>query len=322
MSEDEREVWVVRDEASSPPSRAVSLRKLRRGVKLGKLYLDYEVARVGTDQWMTLGDLLESRRAGPTTVLTESSVVTSAPNRTTSEREAERILRPRPATRPKLRRIGGVAGANGAAGESDGHMSVADEELSFHDFISEDDLEDDGDDDDANETSQLPPVHVDDSAPGELGPLVVPLVVVAQGVPHEPHTPHAALAVSDTPAPPEPSLRDLVVARSSAPAPVVDLLVPEPHVASAPPPSAAATGTSALTPSSPPWPSGSVVVREAGNGRVVVTDIDMPFSSMVRFMVKWAFATIPALLLVGAVVGVVLGVVLAIVTALGIAVSR
>ena len=35
---------------------------------------------------------------------------------------------------------------------------------------------------------------------------------------------------------------------------------------------------------------------------VVVTDIKMPFSSMVVFMVKWAIATIPALIIL-AVVG-------------------
>lgn len=33
--------------------------------------------------------------------------------------------------------------------------------------------------------------------------------------------------------------------------------------------------------------------------RVVVADIDMPFGSMVRFMVKWAIATIPAMLILG-----------------------
>ena len=84
MSTDEAEIWVVRDEITSPPSRAVSLRKLRRGVKLGKLRLEYEVARVGTDRWMTLAELFDSRKPKPV-VLTESSVVTSAPNRATSE---------------------------------------------------------------------------------------------------------------------------------------------------------------------------------------------------------------------------------------------
>lgn len=37
------------------------------------------------------------------------------------------------------------------------------------------------------------------------------------------------------------------------------------------------------------------------NTRVVVTDIDMPFMSMVIFMVKWTVATIPAGLFIGAV---------------------
>lgn len=33
--------------------------------------------------------------------------------------------------------------------------------------------------------------------------------------------------------------------------------------------------------------------------RVVVTDFDMPFGSMVMFMVKWALASIPAFLVLG-----------------------
>ena len=43
---------------------------------------------------------------------------------------------------------------------------------------------------------------------------------------------------------------------------------------------------------------------------VVVTDIKMPFSSMVVFMVKWAIATIPALIIlavVGSIVFSILG---------------
>jgi hypothetical protein len=44
---------------------------------------------------------------------------------------------------------------------------------------------------------------------------------------------------------------------------------------------------------------------------IVVTDIHMPFMSMVNFMVKWAIASIPAmfiLLVIGAILwGVVLG---------------
>ncbi len=39
--------------------------------------------------------------------------------------------------------------------------------------------------------------------------------------------------------------------------------------------------------------------------RVIVTDIHMPFWSMVRFMVKWAIAAIPALIIL-AVIGALL----------------
>jgi hypothetical protein len=35
--------------------------------------------------------------------------------------------------------------------------------------------------------------------------------------------------------------------------------------------------------------------------RVTVTDVEMPFGSMVAFMVKWTFATIPALIIVAAI---------------------
>lgn len=37
---------------------------------------------------------------------------------------------------------------------------------------------------------------------------------------------------------------------------------------------------------------------------VTVTDIDMPFMSMVLFMVKWTIATIPALIILAIVGGV------------------
>jgi hypothetical protein len=36
---------------------------------------------------------------------------------------------------------------------------------------------------------------------------------------------------------------------------------------------------------------------DGSTNRVTVTDVDMPFLSMVRFMVKWAIAAIPALLI-------------------------
>jgi hypothetical protein len=35
--------------------------------------------------------------------------------------------------------------------------------------------------------------------------------------------------------------------------------------------------------------------NEVRPDRVIVTDVDMPFMSMVTFMVKWAIASIPAL---------------------------
>ena len=37
--------------------------------------------------------------------------------------------------------------------------------------------------------------------------------------------------------------------------------------------------------------------------RVVVTDVDMPFGSMVQFMVKWALASIPAAIILMIVFG-------------------
>ena len=45
---------------------------------------------------------------------------------------------------------------------------------------------------------------------------------------------------------------------------------------------------------------------------VVVTDIKMSFSSMVVFMVKWAIATIPAIIILTAVGSITLGVLRAI----------
>ncbi len=40
------------------------------------------------------------------------------------------------------------------------------------------------------------------------------------------------------------------------------------------------------------------------NSNVVVTDIRMPFSSMVIFMVKWAIAAIPAIIILSILFGV------------------
>ena len=38
---------------------------------------------------------------------------------------------------------------------------------------------------------------------------------------------------------------------------------------------------------------------------VTVVDVSMPFGSMVVFMLKWAFASIPAMFIIGAVFGVI-----------------
>jgi hypothetical protein len=45
---------------------------------------------------------------------------------------------------------------------------------------------------------------------------------------------------------------------------------------------------------------------ESETQTVRVADIHMPFGSMVGFMVKWAFATIPALFLIGAICFIIL----------------
>lgn len=48
---------------------------------------------------------------------------------------------------------------------------------------------------------------------------------------------------------------------------------------------------------------------------ITIKDINMPFGSMVAFMVKWAFASIPAMFIVAAIVGLIL----AVFTGLGVA---
>jgi hypothetical protein len=47
----------------------------------------------------------------------------------------------------------------------------------------------------------------------------------------------------------------------------------------------------------------------ADYGKVVVTDIKIPFASMVVLMVKWAIATIPALILLIVIGSVAIGVI-------------
>ena len=41
---------------------------------------------------------------------------------------------------------------------------------------------------------------------------------------------------------------------------------------------------------------------------VVITDIDMPFGSMVRFIVKWVIASIPALIILWIIMALIAGV--------------
>ena len=43
----------------------------------------------------------------------------------------------------------------------------------------------------------------------------------------------------------------------------------------------------------------SAALKSQAARKVVVTDLDMPFRSMVNFMVKWALAAIPATLILG-----------------------
>ena len=54
-------------------------------------------------------------------------------------------------------------------------------------------------------------------------------------------------------------------------------------------------------------------MSERDDNRVVVTDIKMPFMSMVVFMVKWVIASIPAfiiLTILGAIIMAILGAIL------------
>lgn len=274
MSTDEAEIWVVRDEITSPPSRAVSLRKLRRGVKLGKLRLEYEVARVGTDRWMTLAELFDSRKPKPV-VLTESSVVTSAPNRATSEDEAARVLeRPH---RPRLRRITKAANAPPSDPEP--------LELTPDDVLSDPDLDVDEDEIDVVATSQLPKVIVD----GLEDPL--PLLTTS---PDATPTPVAPEALGD-------------------PTPLLSAVAEEPEPETARPnisvPALAPPDTPASVFSSPP-PSvraaAPTLYTREDTGGVTVTAIDVPFLSLVRLMIKVAFASIPALVLLTLVLSLVL----------------
>jgi ABC-type sugar transport system permease subunit len=46
--------------------------------------------------------------------------------------------------------------------------------------------------------------------------------------------------------------------------------------------------------------------EEAIEHEVVITDIDIPFWSMVSFMIKWVFASIPAGMIIGITVAIIL----------------
>jgi hypothetical protein len=50
---------------------------------------------------------------------------------------------------------------------------------------------------------------------------------------------------------------------------------------------------------------------------VTVTDVDMPFTSMVRFMVKWAIAAIPAMVILMILVAIFWGVLLGVIGSIG-----
>ncbi len=56
--------------------------------------------------------------------------------------------------------------------------------------------------------------------------------------------------------------------------------------------------------------------------RVVVTDVSMTFGSMIVFMIKWALASVPAMLILS-IIGFLVGMVFfALIAALGIAASH
>ena len=254
MAEEASEVWVVRDTESSIPSRAVSLRKLRRGVEIGKLQLDYEVARVGTDRWTTLAELFESRKS-PSVVLTESSVVTSAPSRVSAE-DAARVLER--AARPRLRRIEREA----IVAESEPFALVPTDVVSERDLLSDPELSD------------------PDEADIELLP-------ASERDPD--FSPPSGVVLPETTDEPEPVLAPLV----------------------ATPPRNDVAFTFAPEPAPP----------STGPLRVVVTDVHMPFGSMVLFMVKWSLASIPALFILAMVGSALAAIGVTLLTAFG-ALSR
>jgi hypothetical protein len=86
---------------------------------------------------------------------------------------------------------------------------------------------------------------------------------------------------------------------------------PRPPEAAAPPvtepPSPPAIPPELLVPKPPPIPATAAPAAPPAPPepmRVVVTDFGMPFGSMVLLMVKWVLASIPALLILGAIAAI------------------
>lgn len=284
MADERNEVWVVRDTEAAAPSRAVSLRKLRRGVEIGRLRLDYQVAYVGSDRWTTLAELFESRRAA-TVVVTESSVVTSAPNRV-SAAEAQRVLER--AQRPRLRRIA----RDPSLVESEALSLVPTEDVSERDML---DLE-------LSDADLLPPSDPNpDFSPPSTAAVVLEELARAKKAESSPPAP-------DDSANALPEVASTEVAASLVASPFV-VSAPREEVRLETMPEPASVQRS-VVPEAPLAPPGTRSVD--GISSVVVTDIQMPFGSMVVFMVKWAFASIPALIIISVVLGA-LGSILALV---------
>jgi hypothetical protein len=61
---------------------------------------------------------------------------------------------------------------------------------------------------------------------------------------------------------------------------------------------------------------------DESRNHVSITDVDMPFLSMVRFMVKWAIASIPALIILMILAAIFWGTLIAVVASVGSALSR
>jgi hypothetical protein len=89
---DERlEIWIARDPDTNTESRAVSLRKLRKGMRIGRLLPTVLVKRVDATEWVTLERLLadaETISKTPPPVQVAHSVPPRAPPRPAPKSEA------------------------------------------------------------------------------------------------------------------------------------------------------------------------------------------------------------------------------------------